>query len=207
MATASCPAPSPNPSQPLSPSPQSIAPDSSVVIRTARSEDLAAITAIYNEAGVGTTASYDLEPVTVDNRREWLERHHADGHPVLVATVDDQVLGFAGYGVFREKAGYAHTVEHSVYVGDGARALGVGRLLMLALVDLARGNGVHTMVGVLDADNEASINFHRRLGFEETGRLRQVGRKFDRWLDAVLVQLMLDAPDSAPRAPLGRLRA
>lgn len=198
MATASPPAPTT--ATPQSPSPT---PGSSVVIRTATVEDLEAITAIYNEAGVGTTASYDLEPVTVDDRRAWLERHHADGHPVLVAVVDDQVLGFAGYGVFREKAGYAHTVEHSVYVGDGARALGVGRLLMLALVDLARGNGVHTMVGVLDADNEASITFHRRLGFEETGRLRQVGRKFDRWLDAVMVQLMLGESDSAHGATAG----
>ncbi len=74
----------------------------------------------------------------------------------------------------------------------GRRAAGVGRMLMLALIDRARGDGVHVMVGVLDADNEASMTFHRRLGFEEVGRLREVGRKFDRWLDAVFVQLTLD---------------
>ena len=163
----------------------------SPTIRPARQGDLEAITAIYNEAGVGTTASYDIEPVTVADRRAWLEHKQNQDFPVLVAEADGRVLGFAGYGSFRDKAGYAHTVEHSVYVVDGARAAGVGRMLMTALIDRARGDGVHVMVGVLDADNAASVAFHERLGFEQVGRLREVGRKFDRWLDAVLVQLVL----------------
>lgn len=165
---------------------------SSPTIRPATEQDLAAITAIYNEAGVGTTASYDLEPVEVAERRRWLANKTNSNFPVLVATSEGEVLGFAAYGTFRDKAGYARTVEHSVYVAAGRRAAGVGRMLMLALIDRAHGDGVHVMVGVLDADNEASMTFHRRLGFEEVGRLREVGRKFDRWLDAVFVQLTLD---------------
>lgn len=124
-----------------------VPPSATVTIRPATEADLEAITRIYNDAGVGTTASYDLEPVSVDERREWLERHTSSNHPVLVAVADGEVLGFAGYGSFRDKAGYGQTVEHSVYVADGARALGVGRMLMLALIDRARGDGIHVMVG------------------------------------------------------------
>ncbi|MEL4358885.1 MULTISPECIES: GNAT family N-acetyltransferase [unclassified Luteococcus] len=165
-------------------------------IRPASEADLAAITQIYNDAGVGTTASYDLEPVTVEERRDWLHHRWNLNQPVLVAEDDGRVVGYACYGRFRDKAGYDRTVEHSVYVADGARALGVGRMLMLALIDRARGDGVHVMVGVLDADNEASVAFHQKLGFEEVGRLRQVGRKFDRWLDALFMQLTF--PDQEP---------
>lgn len=158
------------------------------VIRPAAEADLPAITAIYNEAGVQTTASYDLEPVQVDERRAWWQAKLAKDHPVLVAELDGVVTGFAAYGTFRDKAGYAHTVEHSVYVADGHRASGVGRMLMLALLDHAKGHGVHAMIGVLDADNEASVAFHEKLGFVEVGRMPEVGFKFGRWLDAVFVQ-------------------
>lgn len=160
-------------------------------IRQASERDLEAITAIYNEAGVGTTASYDLEPVTVADRRAWMAHRTTHNHPVLVAEVDGRVVGFAAYGTFRDKAGYDLTVEHSVYVADGQRASGVGRMMMTALIDRARGDGLHVMVGVLDADNEASVAFHERLGFVAVGRMPEVGRKFGRWLDVLIMQLVL----------------
>ncbi len=160
-------------------------------IRPATEADLAAITDIYNQAGVGTTASYDLEPVTVEQRRVWMAQKASKGFPVLVAELDGQVVGFAAYGTFRDLRGYDQTVEHSVYVADGLRAAGLGRMLMSALIDRARGDGLHVMVGVLDAANEASLAFHERLGFVEVGRMPEVGRKFDRWLDVIFVQLML----------------
>lgn len=177
--------------------PRDVPSSTTVTIRPAIEADLETITRIYNDAGVGTTASYDLEPVTVDERRAWWERHTASNHPVLVAEADGQVLGFAAYGTFRDKAGYDQTVEHSVYVADGARALGVGRMLMLALIDRARGDGIHVMVGVLDADNAASVAFHQKLGFVEVGRMPQVGRKFDRWLDALFMQLTFPASEGS----------
>lgn len=151
------------------------------------------MTDIYNLAGVGTTASYDLEPVTVAERTQALENSRRHNFPVLVAEVDGVIAGFASYGTFRAKAGYRFTVEHSVYVADGFRASGVGRMLMTSLIDHARGHGVHVMIGVLDAANEPSIAFHQRLGFVEVGRLPQVGHKFGRWLDAVLMQLTFAA--------------
>ena len=160
-------------------------------IRPAQPRDLPAITDIFNEAGVGTTASYALEPVSLDDRRAWWERLTAAGYPVLVLEDDDEVVGFASYSQFRPLAGYAHTVEHSVYIRSGRRAAGAGRMLMLALIDYARGRGVHVMVGVVDGANVESLTFHRKLGFTESGRLPQVGRKFDRWLDVVFVTLVL----------------
>lgn len=163
----------------------------SFVIRRARSADLPTITDIYNAAGVGTTASYDLDPVTVEDRAAWLAKHAAKDHPVLVLAADGVVVGYANYGTFRDKAGYAHTVEHSVYIRDGYRASGGGRMLMNALIDHARGHGVHAMLGFVDADNAHSIDFHRRLGFVEVARMPEVGRKFDRWLDVVIMQLTL----------------
>lgn len=155
-------------------------------VRPATHADLPAITEIYNEAGVGTTASYDLEPVTVAQRRAWFDSLVARDCGVLVLD-DGHVAGYAAYGPFRDKAGYAHTVEHSVYLRPECRRSGGGRALMEALVEHAESRGMHVMVGVLDAGNDASLAFHRRLGFTETAVLPQVGRKFDRWLDIVFV--------------------
>lgn len=160
-------------------------------IRPAQSRDLPAITEIFNEAVVGTTASYALDPVTVDDRRAWFERLTGADYPVLVLEDDGEVIGYASYGQFRPLAGYAHTVEHSVYIRSGRRAAGGGRMLMLALLDYARGRGVHVMVGVVDGANEESLAFHRKLGFVESGRLPEVGRKFDRWLDVVFMTQVL----------------
>lgn len=164
-------------------------------IRPADPADLATITDIYNEAGVGTTASYDLEPVTLESRRAWFEQRTARGFPTLVAEQDGRVVGYAAYGSFRDKAGYDYTVEHSVYIDQGARQSGVGRALMTELITHAQGRGVHVMLGVLDGNNAASLAFHRMLGFVEVGRMPQVGRKFGRWLDVVLMQLTFAGPD------------
>lgn len=165
------------------------APNMPLLIRRASARDIPAITQIYNESGVATTASYDIAPVSVSNRRLWFDSLVQANHPVLVAESDGEILGFANYGAFRPKAGYDRTVEHTVYVRQGSRAGGCGRMLMSALIDHARGQGVHVMIGMVDAENEASLAFHRRLGFVEVGRLPEVGRKFDRWLDLVIMAL------------------
>ena len=157
------------------------------VIRSASHEDLPAIVEIYNESGVATTASYDVEPATLEERTAWFERLRNQGHPVLVLEEDGRVVGFASYGPFRDKAAYLHTVEHSVYVAEGSRSNGAGRMLLGALLDHAQGCGVHVMIGVLDADNAASRAFHKSLGFVESAVLPEVGRKFGRWLDVVFV--------------------
>lgn len=167
-----------------------------LTIRPATLSDVEEITEIYNTAGVQTTASYALEPVTVADRQAWFEARMANDEPVLALVDDGATIGYAAYGPFRSLSGYAHTVEHSVYISDGYRTSGGGRMLMHALMDYALGRGVHVMVGVIDATNEASIAFHERLGFEETGRLPEVGRKFGAWRTVVFMTKILGAPQS-----------
>jgi phosphinothricin acetyltransferase len=162
------------------------------VIRVAGEGDLEAITAIYNDAVLTTTASWDDEVVTLDNRRAWLAEHNTDPNVTLVAEIDGQVVGFAGYGRYREKAGYDLTVEHSVYLTPAAQGQGLGTRLLTELVNAATDRGMHVMVGGLSADNESSLRLHTRLGFVETARMPEVGMKFGRWLDLVFVQRILD---------------
>lgn len=164
-----------------------------LTVRPADRADVPAILGIYNEAVENTTASYDLAPVSLESRLTWFDHKQEAGWPVLVAEQDGMVVGWATYGPYREKAGYAGTVEHSVYVHAGGRGGGIGKALMAALIVDARERGLHVMLGAIDADNAASIRFHESFGFEVTGRLSQVGRKFDRWLDVVFMQLMLQS--------------
>lgn len=162
------------------------------LIRRATEADLDAITAIYNDAVLHTTASWDEEPVTRENRRAWLVGHNTGPYVTLVAEIDGEVVGFAAYGRFRDKVGYDLTVEHSVYLSPAARGRGLGTALLRELVDAAAERGMHVMVGGLSADNEVSLRLHRGLGFVETARMPQVGKKFGRWLDLVFCQLVLD---------------
>lgn len=162
-----------------------------LTIRPASRADVPAILEIYNDAVLHTTASYDLQPVSLESRLTWYDQKAAGGWPVLVAEQGGQVVGFATFGPFREKAGYAGTAEHSVYVRQGQRGGGIGGALMTPLIAEARRRGLHVLVGGIDAENAGSIAFHQRLGFETVAHMKQVGRKFDRWLDLVFMQLIL----------------
>ena len=137
-----------------------------MIIRDATHTDLPGILAIYNEVIVNSTAIYALGPVTLEDRAAWLEARQARQYPVLVAMEGDEVLGFASYGDWRGAwAGYKFTVEHSVHVRDGRRGSGIGRRLMLQLINEAQQAGLHVMIGGIDAENGASIKFHESLGF------------------------------------------
>jgi len=165
----------------------------SVLVRDATRDDVPAILAIYNDAVLHTTATYDLEPVTLADRLAWYDGRRALGHAVLVAEDAGRVVGFGSWGTFRAKAGYDRTMEHSVYVDAAAQGRGTGRLLLRAIIDTARAAGVHALIGVLDADNAASVRLHESFGFVACGRLPQVGAKFGRWLDLAFHELLLDA--------------
>ncbi|BAI70992.1 acetyltransferase [Azospirillum sp. B510] len=162
-------------------------------IRAATEADLPAIVAILNEAILTTTAVWSLTPTTLEQRRVWMAERLANGMPVLVSEIDGEVAGFASYGEFRPWEGYRHTVEHSIYVETGLRGRGQGRALLTALLDDATLKGRHMMVAGIEAENAASIRLHAGLGFVEAGCLRQVGRKFDRWLDLLFMQKRLAA--------------
>jgi L-amino acid N-acyltransferase YncA len=160
-------------------------------VRPAEVHDVPAILEIYNDAILTTTATYDLEPVSLEVRRAWFDEHVRQNLPVLVAIAGDDVAGFASLSLFREKPGYRFTVENSVYVAPAHRGKGVGARLLEAIVAEARHGGFHAVIAGVDAENETSIRLHARCGFVEVGRLKQVGFKFDRWLDVVYMEKIL----------------
>jgi phosphinothricin acetyltransferase len=164
-------------------------------VRDATEADLGRILEITNDAIEHTTAIWSLEPSTLDERRVWFRTRCERDYPVLVAEGSNgAVLGFASYGEFRPREGYRHTVEHSIYVDAAERGRGIGTALLSTLVDRALAAGVHVMVGGIDADNAGSIRLHARFDFTTSGQLLQVGRKFDRWLDLVFMQRILQPP-------------
>lgn len=157
----------------------------------ATEDDLPGILSIFNEVIAHTTAVYREQPVTLEERRSWMSSRLSQAYPVLVARDGKDVLGFASFGEFRAWPCYRNTVEHSVHVRADVRAQGIGRSLVEALLPRAQRLGKHVMVAGIDADNAASRRLHERLGFDEVGRFREVGRKFDRWLDLLFMQRLL----------------
>ena len=159
-------------------------------VRLARLEDAEAIRAIYNAEVSGSTVTFDIQPRTLEEQRAWISRHQGP-HPALVAVEDGVVAGFGSLSPFRERAAYATTVEDSVYVDAAWRGHGVGRALLDELVSLARTRGFHTVIARVSGHNEPSIALHRSRGFVPVGVEREVGRKFGRWIDVAVLQLML----------------
>ena len=164
-------------------------------IRDAIEADMEAVTAIYNDAVANTTAIWNDTTVDVANRLAWFADRKRAGYPVLVAVEGDEVIGYASFGDWRAFDGYRHTVEHSVYVRNDQHGKGIGKALMLTLIDRARDIGKHVMVAGIDASNTGSIRLHEKLGFENVGLLKQVGMKFGKWLDLAFLQLTLDGRD------------
>ena len=162
------------------------------MIRNATPDDAPAIAAIYNDAVRTTTAIWNEAEVNGKNRIDWMVARQEAGFPVLVLEEAGKVVGYASYGPFRAFDGYRGTVEHSVYVRADLRGGGRGKMLLQALIRHARGQGLHVMVAAIEAGNAASLVVHQRLGFEAVGLMPQVGQKFGRWLDLLLLQLRLD---------------
>ncbi|KXV48809.1 acetyltransferase [Gluconobacter albidus] len=163
------------------------------LIRKASVDDLPAILRITNDAIENTDALWITTPFTLEQRRQWFEDRLAQGYPVLVAiNPAGAIAGYGSYGSFRSYEGYARTVEHSVYVSPDQQRRGIGRHLLKALIDHAKGAGFHVMVAGITADNTASVAMHREFGFRNSGTLPQVGRKRDRWLDLLFMTLCLD---------------
>jgi L-amino acid N-acyltransferase YncA len=159
-----------------------------VAIAAAVRTQLPEILTIYNEVIRNTTAVYSDEEVTLSNREAWFDSKAAGGFPVLVAHDDSGVLGFGTFGEFRGWPCYRYSVEHSVHVRADCRCRGIGRALILALLDAAAGMQKHVMVGGIDADNAVSIGLHRSLGFRVVAHMHEVGFKFGRWLDLKFLQ-------------------
>ena len=153
-------------------------------VRAARPDDLPAITAIYNHYVAESHATFDLEPVTLDNRREWFAHYAASGpHRLLVAVRDGRVAGYTMSSTLRPKPGYLTSVETTVYVDAGSLGLGIGRALYAALFRELAGEDLHKAFAGIALPNSASIALHRSFGFTELGVFREAGRKFGRFWD------------------------
>lgn len=165
--------------------------DATFRTRLVERRDAEALRAIYNVEVLESTVTFDLRPRSLAEQLAWVD-DHSGGHPAIVAVgPDDEVVGFASLSPYRPRPAYSTTVEDSIYVRRDLRGQGVGRLLLGDLVALAAEHGFHSVIGRIVGDHDASIALHAACGFGQVGREQEVGRKFNRWLDVVLMQKML----------------
>ncbi len=162
-----------------------------IKIRPYQIEDAPIVLEIINYNILNATALYDYEPRTLENQVVILEEKLSKGFPVIVATENEMVVGFGYYSEFRFREAYKFTVEHSVYAHPNHLGKGIGKSILENLILLAKAQKLHTMIGVIDAENQSSIAFHKKFGFEIAGTIKESGFKFNRWLDSVFMQKML----------------
>ena len=160
-------------------------------IRDAQRKDLSIILDIMNDAILHTTSIYDYEIRSDEFVENWFNKKQLDNMPVLVAESNGKAVAYGSYGIFRAWDAYKFSVEHSIYVQKNFQGQGIGKQLLITLIDKAKNGGYHTMIAGIDAANQKSCDFHKKFGFVEAGRIKEVGYKFDRWLDLVFMQLML----------------
>jgi phosphinothricin acetyltransferase len=159
-------------------------------LRPAAESDLVAINDIYNHFVLHATCTYQEEPETIENRRKWFASH-GEKHPIIVAEVDGHVAAWGSLSAYHPRSAYRHTVENSVYVHHQQHRRGLGSLLLEELIVRARKLGHHAIIAGIDSEQAASMALHAKFGFVKVGHLQQVGRKFERWLDVVYLELVL----------------
>ena len=159
--------------------------------RAATEQDLPAISAIYGHAVETSHVTFDLEPPDLDYWRARVDGQHPGDHLLVAVDEQDKPVGYAYSWSYRPRPAYDLTRETSIYLDDAARGQGVGKLLYPALLQTLAVAGVHTAVALVALPNPASEALHRSCGFEQVGMLREVGRKFDRWIDVLWFQRML----------------
>jgi len=164
---------------------------SAVSLRAALPDDAEAIAAIYNHEVEHSTATFDLVPRSVETQRQWIADRTGAFSAIVAVDASHGVVGFAALSTYRDRAGYRTTVENSVYVHRDYQRRGVGKLLLSALLDVARDSGFHTVIARIDSQSSGSLALHESLGFVVVGVERQIGRKFGRWLDSLIVQKFL----------------
>jgi len=163
-----------------------------VQIRSFEIKDTQSILEIINYNILNSTALYDYKTRDFETQKTILEEKIEKGFPVIVAESDGKIVGFGMYSEFRFREAYKFTVEHSVYVSSDEMGKGIGKKIMTQLIIIAKAQGLHTMIGVIDSENKSSIIFHEQFGFKTVGLIKESGYKFDRWLDSVIMQLLLE---------------
>ncbi|MBO0321675.1 N-acetyltransferase [Muricauda sp. CAU 1633] len=162
-----------------------------MTIRTAEIKDVNSILEIINHEILHSTVVYDYQERTYEQQLSWFEKKVKDKMPVIVAENEKKVVGFGTYGIFRPWDAYQFSVEHSIYTHHNYRGMGIGKHIMIELIRLATKQGFHTMIAGVDASNKGSFEFHKKFGFQEIGTFKEVGYKFDKWLDLIFMQLFL----------------
>lgn len=162
------------------------------ILRPYQTDDTQAILDIINYNILNSTAIYDYNIRSYEVQKGFLDDKIKKKFPVIVAELDGKVVGFGMYGEFRFREAYKYTVEHSVYVDNEHHGKGIGKLLLQELIQLAKKQNLHTMIAVIDAENQSSVEFHEKFGFKTVGVIKESGYKFDRWLHSVFMQLILE---------------
>jgi phosphinothricin acetyltransferase len=157
-------------------------------IRDAHVGDVDGMLTIYNDVLATSTSIFSDIKRTPEEQTKWFADRSAQGWPVLVACQSSEIIGYASYGPFRTWPGYRHTVENSIYLAPSARGRGYGTQLLGALLERAEAQRLHAVIAGIDGDNIGSMRLHEKLGFMKVAQLKEVGRKFDRWLDLVFYQ-------------------
>lgn len=161
------------------------------LLREAEEKDLARIVEIYNESVRSSTATFDLSEESIESRRRWFEEHQSNDLPIFVIEKDSSVIGWCSFSYYHSRCAYRQTVEPSIYLDASYRKQGYGKQLMNRLMTAAAEKGYHAIVALVCSENEASIKLAQYFGFEIVGRLKEVGYKFDRWLDVSILQKVL----------------
>lgn len=162
------------------------------ILRDARESDMPAVQAIYAHHVIHGTASFELEPPTLEQMLQRRADICANGLPYLVAERDGEVVGYAYATPYRPRPAYRFTVEDSVYVREGMAGFGIGHALLAAVIQHCTASGRRQMVAIIgNSENSASIRLHARLGFRQVGVFESVGFKHGRWLDTVIMQCEL----------------
>ncbi|MCB9072626.1 MAG: N-acetyltransferase [Bdellovibrionaceae bacterium] len=159
-----------------------------MLLRLAQEKDLPDICAIFNEVIASGNTIYQTHLYTLAEIKNWFSSKCERGYPVIVAERENQVLGFGSYDAFRARESYKTTAELAVHLYKQYRGQGVGTKIILDLLTRAQAQGIHVMVSCIDSANTGSIRLHERLGFQHVGRMPEVARKNDQWLDLVIMQ-------------------
>jgi L-amino acid N-acyltransferase len=171
--------------------PSRVATNSLALVRKASEQDLPSIRDIYNYFVLRSTATFAEEEETAEERLAWFDNHGKNGLPVLVAELDGVVVGWASLSFYHQRSAYRQSVEPSLYIHHEHASCGIGKLLTDALIAAARERNYHCIISLVCSENTVSLAVLAKYGFVEAGELKEVGRKFDRWLNVTIMQKML----------------
>ena len=172
--------------------------DKEIQIRLAKQIDAEAIREIYNHEVRNSTATFDLVERTTQEQEEWLDER-SGAFSVLIAEIGDKILGFASLSPYKSRAAYRTTVEDSIYINEEFRNQGIAGKLLSHLLEVAESSGFHAVIARIGGANEASISLHQRFGFEIVGTEKEIGRKFGKWQDVVVMQTIINASGPEPK--------